>query len=424
MDVSESDVKALVERMGRSEPFRLSEIQRRLLVYLAAQSLLPESDQLKEYTIGVEALGKPESYDPRHDATVRVQTAKLRQKIQDYYLTEGQSERVLAEFPKGHFKLVFSYREAAPAARAGRWVGWRKPALILWAALSLGLVAACIYLRTESSRLERESASFGQHSPALDEFWKTFQRRDHTLVCIGVPLFVRLNESGTFRNSFLNDWEAAATSGFVKSLRRAFPGHEPQPWYNFTGIGEANAAFVLAELFSARGLSPRLIDSSQLTWSEVGDNDVVFIGPPKFIPQLKDLPVACDFVQEDEGVRNLHPRPGEPAYFRDQSGTTVDSKGRAYALISRLPGLHAKGQILILGGTWTEGTHAAAQYVTLETHVRELLDRLRLRNGTIPDYFQVVIVANIQRSTPVEVSYVLHHTLTSPPLPNAAGSAK
>ena len=235
---------------------------------------------------------------------------------------------------------------------------------------------------------------------------------------------MRLNDTGTFRNSFLNDWETAAGSGFVKSLRRAFPGREPQPWYNFTGVGEASAAFVLAELFSVRGLHARLTDSSQLTWSEVGDNDVVFIGPPKFIPQLKDLPVACDFVQEDEGVRNLHPRPGEPAYFRDQSGNAVDSKGRAYALISRLPGLHAKGQILVLGGTWTEGTHAAAQYMTLETHVRELLGHLRSRNGVIPDYFQVVIAANIQRSTPVEISYVLHHDLTSLVPQKAAVSAK
>jgi hypothetical protein len=67
--------------MLESELFRASEPQRRLLKYLTDKSLAGDADQLKECTNGVECLGTAESYDPRHDSSVRLQASKLRQKI-------------------------------------------------------------------------------------------------------------------------------------------------------------------------------------------------------------------------------------------------------------------------------------------------------------------------------------------------------
>ena len=52
------------------------------LSYIVLEALAGRSDQLKEYTIGVEALGKPEGYDPRLDPTVRVDISKLRAKME------------------------------------------------------------------------------------------------------------------------------------------------------------------------------------------------------------------------------------------------------------------------------------------------------------------------------------------------------
>jgi hypothetical protein len=46
---------------------------------------------------------------------------------------------------------------------------------------------------------------------------------------------------------------------------------------------------------------------------------------------------------------------------------------QTYAWISRLPGLHGRGEVLVLAGPWMPGTLAASQYVTMETHVKELL---------------------------------------------------
>src|SRR4051812_27463603 len=110
MNVTESDAREQVSRLVQTDLFRFSELQRRLLVYLCDKSLMGEADRLKEYTIAVDALGKPETFDPRRDATVRLQSSKLRQRITEYYRTAGQTDQVLVDFPKGHFKLSFSYR--------------------------------------------------------------------------------------------------------------------------------------------------------------------------------------------------------------------------------------------------------------------------------------------------------------------------
>jgi hypothetical protein len=65
MEVSAEDVRAQVDRVLRSRTFETSEVHRRLLQYLAEKALAGEADRLKEYTIGIEAFGKPSSYDPR-----------------------------------------------------------------------------------------------------------------------------------------------------------------------------------------------------------------------------------------------------------------------------------------------------------------------------------------------------------------------
>jgi hypothetical protein len=53
--------------------FRNADVLRRLLRFLAERTLSGEGEQLKEYAIGIDAPGKPATYDPRHDSVVRIQ---------------------------------------------------------------------------------------------------------------------------------------------------------------------------------------------------------------------------------------------------------------------------------------------------------------------------------------------------------------
>ena len=115
MLVGEEKPSAQVERILQSDTFRSSGVLRRLFRFLADKAFCGEADQLKEYSIGIDAFGKPPTYDPRQDAIVRLQVGRLRQKLGEYYRTEGKDDPVVMELPKGRFKLSWQARSAPVA---------------------------------------------------------------------------------------------------------------------------------------------------------------------------------------------------------------------------------------------------------------------------------------------------------------------
>ena len=70
---SSATFRAQLDRVLESETFRNKESLRSLLRYLAEKAMGGEAESLKEYTVGVEHLHKPQDYDPQIDASVRVQ---------------------------------------------------------------------------------------------------------------------------------------------------------------------------------------------------------------------------------------------------------------------------------------------------------------------------------------------------------------
>ena len=146
--------QAQLTRIVNSTTFRNTEVLRRLLEFLAEKSFTGEADCLKEYTVAVDGLGKPTSYDPRVDSLVRIQIGRLRSKLGDYYRTEGERDPILLDVPKGHFRVVWQERlvatppgePQAPLDPPRQQRSWSKvqiaiPAgLVIWALLSTFLL--------------------------------------------------------------------------------------------------------------------------------------------------------------------------------------------------------------------------------------------------------------------------------------------
>src|ERR1700692_4209679 len=103
---------AQIDRIVHSDEFRSSDVLRRLLSYLAEKAASGEADQLKEYVIAIEGLGKPSSYDPQHHSAVRIQVGRLRQKLAEYYRGEGKDDEIVVDLPKGRFRLICQHRQS------------------------------------------------------------------------------------------------------------------------------------------------------------------------------------------------------------------------------------------------------------------------------------------------------------------------
>jgi hypothetical protein len=96
-----------LEAVLASAAFTRSPRLARLLSYLCTKYLAGEADQIKEYSIGVEVLQRPPSFDPASDAGARVEVHRLRRRLQKYYETEGAARKIRIVIPVGHYIPAF-----------------------------------------------------------------------------------------------------------------------------------------------------------------------------------------------------------------------------------------------------------------------------------------------------------------------------
>src|SRR5215204_4406247 len=105
-----------LERMLRSDTFRRSERSSALLRFVVERTLAGGADQLKEYKLGLGALGRGTSFDPRTDPIVRAEASRLRDRLERYYDSEGQSDPSLLSLPKGSYVTRFETRARGDAS--------------------------------------------------------------------------------------------------------------------------------------------------------------------------------------------------------------------------------------------------------------------------------------------------------------------
>src|SRR5438445_2552149 len=102
------------------------------LRFVVQQKIQGKADELKETVIGVEVFGRKPDYDPRGDAVVRMEAARLRVRLAEYYAGPGASDAVRIEIPKGAY---------IPQWQMGGWVRrWPRWKWALAAAVALCLI--------------------------------------------------------------------------------------------------------------------------------------------------------------------------------------------------------------------------------------------------------------------------------------------
>jgi hypothetical protein len=98
-----------------------------LLRFLVTETVEGRADRPKDYTLGAEALGRGDGFDPRVDPIARVEASRLRSRLELYYATEGAADPVVISLPKGGYVPQFQAREQAPALPAAPAVAEAPP---------------------------------------------------------------------------------------------------------------------------------------------------------------------------------------------------------------------------------------------------------------------------------------------------------
>jgi hypothetical protein len=404
---------AQIDRLIASGVLRGSESLCRLLRYLAERAMEHPGVAVKEYQIAVEVFGRPPDFDPRLDSTVRVQTGRLRAKLADYYAGEGADDRIIVEVPKGSYSLIIHERpaaepesEAQPSAASPaelpRQTETLRPkttvALIALSTVTVGLLAALLVVLFDNPLRPRPDAAVSEPVPAaLKTFWAGFvDGPERPWVVFSNAEFVGRPETGMRYFDPSRD----ARTGILD---------------HYTGVGEVLAVHELDRVFTLLHHGIRVKRGRLLSLDDAKNNDLIFIGSPAENLSLRDIPTTQEFAfrlaadgprKGDLAIYNLNPRPGESSVFWASPTLPI---AEDYAVIGLMPGMNPSRWVMVLAGTTTIGTQAAAEFVTRESNLAELVSRVGKSSAGQILPFEAVIHVKVVGGVPVTTRLVALH---------------
>src|SRR5215813_3109251 len=104
---SPESVRKQLTRILSSHEFKNSQVVCRFLEFVVEEVLAGRANEIKEYTIGVKALGRSADFNPQFDAVVRIHAGRLRRMLREYYNGNGSSDLLLIDIPKGSYVPAF-----------------------------------------------------------------------------------------------------------------------------------------------------------------------------------------------------------------------------------------------------------------------------------------------------------------------------
>ncbi|MBL0371879.1 hypothetical protein JJB09_07535 [Rhizobium sp. KVB221] len=120
--VEERAARDELERLFSDPRLRLTERNYAFLGYIAEKAFAGNTKGAKAYSIAVDVFGRPPSFDPAIDPIVRIEAARLRAALDQYYDAYGAPNGIRVGLPRGHYIADFTHipHEAAqgPAAAA------------------------------------------------------------------------------------------------------------------------------------------------------------------------------------------------------------------------------------------------------------------------------------------------------------------
>jgi hypothetical protein len=410
------DAREQIQHLLRSRAFENSETHRRLLEYLAAKSLSGESIHLKEYTVGIEAFGKPPGYNPQEDSIVRTQAGRLRLKLLEYYKLEGRSDPVVVELPKGGFRLEFRGRsqlETAPIVGNGKPFAKTPPQKISvsitlpWVLCGI-LAVACIVLSYRTRSLPSP-----QRVSVPWPLSRVVNGRQQTTIVLPDASLAMLR----FVNGKHSSLEEYLSSDYPKPLMpRDMTPRESKLFQLLTSWPLASQSVVetvktIVALTASLGSQVTCRSAHDFRSRDLKDSNSILLGSPVSNPWVSRFEGFLNFREVDglgEGEKyfvNTNPRPGELPRYRGLPRT--GDNGWAYATVSVVPNEQRNASVMILQGLHKEGTEAAGLFLAdaeKRAALREVLAHAHGDPGAA--WFEVLIRAESMAATPGNIEIV------------------
>ncbi|MCA1619470.1 MAG: hypothetical protein LC795_09220 [Acidobacteria bacterium] len=460
MELGKDQKLEQLEKVLHSRTLQNSESLKAFLRFVVEKTVEDDDVHLKEYTIATEVFGRNSDYDPRIDSVVRVQAGRLRTKLQEYYTTEGKGDRIIIDLPKGHYHPVFvcpqtdsghetpahatggpaagaaaNGQPAAAVATADAHAGHVEGASARGKAVGLllgGLVVLlCVAVAAlySSNRELRRRVATSDPSLNTEDFkavWGPFvdDAESPLLVLSNPPLYRFLNEADpdtlarraieltpeqtrslVEAPEFKEQWTGGGTPRLIPSLGM------------YTGMGEAIGVYRLTDLFRAADKAVLLRQSRHVGAADLKYRNVILLGSIYVNEWTRRLPSVESFNYTFAAtIENRAPQPGEEREYKPRFDEQTGKLAVDYALITVKPNVSGEHAVMTLAGIFSEGTEAAAEFVTTRNHLAVLGQRLRQLGGQNgpPKYYQALLKVEVENGTPTTITLLSLRALPEP----------
>jgi len=401
-----------VREILASKTFARADQLRNLLEFICAQTLAGRGVELTEYVVGVEALGRKPDYDPAADPVVRNRAHALRKKIDEYYTRENPGAKVRVHLPKGSYAVVFEPAAGNPANKDDRTTRRWALAGVLFA---LGVGAG--YWGRGRFGGERKRVP-----GVMLEFWGPLLSPEGSpTICIGSPAHLFVRPHVTKRSLISPDLSAKDLLPWYRQNRNLPSANELflLPTTNSALWGDAAAAITIGRMLTGAGVMWQYVPERVTPLASLRKKNLVVLGRPEYSvvasTLLKDAPLTVDFepAAEECVVRDRTPGEGAEKTLRME----LDAKGEpnvVYGLVTVMRSLGgADGErTVVISGTNSAGSQAAAEFITSAEQLRVLKDRVAEgRGGAFPESYQVVVKASSSATIPLTIQYVRHRVM-------------
>jgi hypothetical protein len=427
-----------VDRILRSSAFQSAPNLRKLLEFLATRGTESEAADPTEHLIAAKVFGRS-NLDPSADTTVRTAVYRLRQKLGQYYASEGKEDKMLIRIPKGRYSIEFAERgpavstpsieelNAFPESSAdgaairelshGEHLEYAPAPAVQPASTLLLKCFAAILLAGGIAigwGLHSVAASASRHETALISFWRNFAGSDRTILLTFSNVEMLHTETGD-----LLKFEGAVGARGAGVERSVAEGGVSSPTLlgthsfiyenGYTGTGEIHAVYQLTRLLSTSGVDVQVKRSQLIDNYDLKNRDVVLLGAGNENPAVGDAHLKQGYVMETPRhvlwgncIRDLKGAlPGGIAMYkviRDQKSGVLKTD---YALFSVTPGPAPNRKIMFLAGLTTSGTEGAAECAASEECTSSLLAHLAAAAHTqvtaLPPYFESIVEVHVAR---------------------------
>jgi hypothetical protein len=397
--------------VATSEHFRRSARLRDFLLYVGGQSLKEGCPEINEQEVGAKDFGRSSSYDRSQDNIVRVNATELRKRIDAYFANEGAHETLVLEIPRGGYKPIFHRRLAHTERSTTLTVDALLPSAsppehpqspaadapdrrvhFVWATLCLVLAVACIVM-LQQYRSPRPTQNPWEGKPALAAFWGDFlrfhQQTDVVLPDDSLSLIEDLEGHPISLGDYLNRTfmrqmqQSSMTPDRKFDIDQVF-GH------NLVTFGGVRAAQQVLTQIPA-SFPTNLTLSRYYVADAMKRNNVILVGGKKANPWVHlfdehmNFVTDFDYAHSQAFVGNLHPKPGEQAVYAVpyEADELV-----GYSVAAYLPNPSRTGNVIILAGTDSDATSAAAEFLTSEDQLSKFRNSLHVQKFP---YFEVLL---------------------------------